>query len=138
MFQEKREPVFWYNVPITRSDTTNTKKVRWSDQLTQVKTISPRYKSSPFTFPKKQNCVHFSCLVGQPCQQVGSLVVSQDPSLTRSLTKTSLDCSPQLQKVVFKAVNNSQNQRKLDRNNLSLNLGNKYSSYNSGRFETSI
>jgi len=129
MFQEKGDEVVWYNVPIIRTGHTN-KRVTWSDQLTHVRTISPRYKAGPFTFTQHKPCNHFSCPVGETCKMVQSYNISRDPGL--NTIKTSLGCSPQLKKVVLQAVNNSNNSNnssnshwKPDRNKLSLSLGNK-------------
>merc|ERR1711933_679762 len=61
-------PVSWVNIPITRTVNTimasvveelqqqqqqqqqqrGPKRVRWSEELTQVRNISPRYKAAPF------------------------------------------------------------------------------------------
>merc|ERR1712077_66975 len=99
----------WYNVPITitrtNGETNSPKKVRWSDNLTQVKTISPRYKASPFSWPKQKSCNHFVCTPGESCKMFGSYSLSQDPGLAHS--------------------NNSY--WKPDKKELSLNLGNNYS-----------
>merc|ERR1712197_173092 len=61
-------PVSWVNIPITRTVNTimasvveelqqqqqqqqqGPKRVRWSEELTQVRDISPRYKVAPFRF----------------------------------------------------------------------------------------
>merc|ERR1711963_163250 len=58
-------PVSWVNIPITRTVNTimasvveelqqqqqqGPKRVRWSEELTQVRDISPRYKAAPFRF----------------------------------------------------------------------------------------
>ena len=125
MYQQKESQLVWYNVPIIRTGNTS-KRVTWSDQLTDVRTISPRYKSNPFTFTQHRPCQHFSCPVGEACKMVQSWRVSQDPGL--NTIKTSLGCSPQLKKVVLQAVNNNSNSTsywKPDRNKLSLTLGNK-------------
>merc|ERR1711976_828243 len=66
-----QKPVSWVNIPITRTVNTimanvveelkqqhhehqqphqSPKRVRWSEELTQVRDISPRYKPSPFRF----------------------------------------------------------------------------------------
>merc|ERR1712193_284963 len=66
------------------------KRVRWSEELTQVRDISPRYKAAPFRF------------------QSPSRRASPSPPWS-SLTSSHLHCSPQLQKVVFRAVNNNNN-----------------------------
>ena len=126
----------WYDVPIIRTngETTNTKRVRWSDKLTEVKTISPRYKATPFSCPQQKACSHFVCTAGEPCKMYERFSVSQDPGLTynsNNVNTSSFNCSPQLKKVVIKAVNNNNNNYswKPDKKELSLNLGNNYSSY---------
>merc|ERR1711878_27191 len=59
-------PVSWVNIPITRTVNTivasvveelqqqqqqqGPKRVRWSEELTQVRDISPRYKATPIRF----------------------------------------------------------------------------------------
>merc|ERR1711902_271454 len=58
-------PVSWVNIPITRTVNTimasvveelqqqqqqGPKRVRWSEELTQVRDISPRYNAAPFRF----------------------------------------------------------------------------------------
>merc|ERR1711953_62188 len=129
----------WYDIPITRINepTSNTKRVRWSDKLTQVKTISPRYKAIPFSWPqpRQKTCNHFVCTAGESCKMFGKYSVSQDQGLAfnntnnnRSNVNTdSFNCSPQLKKVVIKAVNNNNNNYwKPDKKELSLNLGNNY------------
>merc|ERR1712154_488560 len=65
-----QRPVSWVNIPITRTVNNmmanvveelqqqqqqpqhhqSPKRVRWSEELTQVRDISPRYKASPFRF----------------------------------------------------------------------------------------
>jgi len=126
----------WYDVPIIRTngEANNTKRVRWSDQLTEVKTISPRYKASPFSWPQPKSCSHFVCTAGETCKMFGRYSLSQDPGLpynnnNNNVNTASLNCSPQLKKVVIKAVNNNNNTWKPDKKELSLNLGNNHSSY---------
>merc|ERR1712026_481661 len=101
----------WYNVPIIREQTNKTKRVRWSDMLTQVKTISPRYKADPFSWPGQKSCNHFVCTAGQPCKMFPRFSVSQDPGLAQNnnnqVNTASFNCSPQLKNVVIKAVNNN-------------------------------
>merc|ERR1712218_514528 len=126
----------WYNVPITitrtSGETNSPKKVRWSDNLTQVKTISPRYKASPFSWPQQRSCNHFVCTPGESCKMFGSYSLSQDPGLANSnkdVNTAAFNCSPQFKKVVIQAVNhNNNNYWKPDKKELSLNLGNNYSS----------
>merc|ERR1711884_805151 len=72
-----QRPVSWVNIPITRTVNNmmanvveelqqqqqqqqhhqSPKRVRWSEELTQVRDISPRYKASPFRFisPNRNN-----------------------------------------------------------------------------------
>merc|ERR1711884_171465 len=98
-------PVSWVNIPITRTVNTivasvveelqqqqqqGPKRVRWSEELTQVRDISPRYKAAPFRF--------------QSPSRGASPSPSSSPPRSR-LTSSHLHCSPQLQKVVFRAVN---------------------------------
>merc|ERR1712186_102552 len=60
-----RRSVSWVNIPITRTVDTmmasvveelqqqqqqSPKRVRWSEELTQVRDISPRHKAAPFRF----------------------------------------------------------------------------------------
>merc|ERR1712107_507650 len=85
------------------------KRVSWSPDLTQVRNISPRYKSSPFRFtsPNRRSrssddCQHFSRVSGHPCRQ-------QEQDRKYKQTTSKLPCSPQLQKVVYRAVNNNNN-----------------------------
>merc|ERR1712026_271408 len=102
----------WYNVPIIREEGNKTKRVRWSDKLTQVKAISPRYKAEPFSWPQQKSCSHFVCTAGQPCKMFARFSVSQDPGLAQN--------------------NNNQDNYyygKPDKKDLSLNLGNNYPSY---------
>merc|ERR1711997_871146 len=106
-------------------------------QVDQGKTISPRYKANPFSWPQPQQktCNHFVCKAGESCKMLGKYSVSQDQGLAfnntnnnRSNVNTdSFNCSPQLKKVVIKAVNNNNNNYwKPDKKELSLNLGNNY------------
>merc|ERR1712154_640477 len=104
----------WYNVPIIREQTNKTKRVRWSDTLTQVKTISPRYKADPFSWPGQKSCNHFVCTAGQPCQMFPRFSLSQDPGLAHNNSNSN---------------NNNYYYGKPDKKDLSLNLGNNYSSY---------
>merc|ERR1711988_323579 len=108
-------PVSWVNIPITRTVNTivasvveelqqqqqqqGPKRVRWSEELTQVRYISPRYKAAPFRFQS-------------PSRRASS---SSSPPRS-SLTSSHLHCSPQLQKVVFRAVNNNNNNNNLESN----------------------
>merc|ERR1712165_437059 len=105
-----RRPVSWVTIPITRTVDTmlasvvegiqqqqqqqqSPKRVRWSEELTQVRDISPRHKAAPCRF------------------QSPGRGASSSPSPPRSsLTTPHLHCSPQLQKVVFRAVNSNNNQ----------------------------
>merc|ERR1712227_318498 len=144
MFESKQ--VTWVNIPITRTvnnivnnashhtnnnctnninnNNTNSstlssspKRVSWSPDLTQVRNISPRYKSSPFRFtsPNRRSrssddCQHFSCVSGHPCRQ-------QEQERKYKQTTSKLPCSPQLQKVVYRAVNSNNNNSNNNYNN---------------------
>merc|ERR1711971_1134344 len=77
MQRTSQRPVSWVNIPITRTVNTimanvveelkqqqqqpqhhqSPKRVRWSEELTQIRDISPRYKASPFRFisPNRHN-----------------------------------------------------------------------------------
>merc|ERR1711950_12606 len=122
-------PVSWVNIPITRTVNTivasvveelqqqqqqGPKRVRWSEELTQVRDISPRYKAAPFRF------------------QSPSRRASPSPSYSSpprsSLTSSHLHCSPQLQKVVFRAVNNNNNNLESNSNSTSYWRGGGHSS----------
>merc|ERR1719195_18203 len=132
-----RRPVSWVNIPITRTVDTimasveeiqqqqqqqqqSPKRVRWSEELTQGRDISPRHKAAPFRF-----------------QSPGRGASSSSSPPRSSLTTPHLHCSPQLQKVVFRAVNSNNNNQdsnnnrrgggdrsgwRPDRSHLSLNL----------------
>merc|ERR1712066_905154 len=108
-------PVSWVNIPITRTVNTimasvveelqqqqqqqqqqGPKRVRWSEELTQVRDISPRYKAAPFRFQS-------------PSRRASPSSSSYSSPPRSSLTFSHLHCSPQLQKVVFRAVNNNNN-----------------------------
>merc|ERR1712018_187701 len=143
----------WVNIPITRTVNTmvnnisppqhhvSPKRVRWSEDLTQIREISPRCKTVPWKFmvpsnnknrnssSSDQRCIsqHFICKPGKPCMMKSS---ESSPN-SKSTTTTQFNCSPQLQKVVLRAVNNnnSNNQNnnnsnywRADRSNLSLTL----------------
>merc|ERR1712079_435172 len=111
-----RRSVSWVNIPITRTVDTmmasvveelqqqqqqSPKRVRWSEELTQVRDISPRHKAAPFRF-----------------QSPGRGASSPSPPRS-SLTTPHLHCSPQLQKVVFRAVNNNNNNQDSNSNSTS-------------------
>jgi len=173
---KRQKQVTWINIPITKSASNlasiaieikqqqgkigdavveSPKKVRWSEELTQIKEISPRYKSTPWRFVspnrvKSQSCQHFQCVSGKPCKIYSSqtslnrpsqpqkqcqhflceagrpCMMSQDNNIkTTIVSSKQLNCSPQLQKVVYRAVNNNNNEKdywKPDRTNLTLNL----------------
>merc|ERR1712024_191303 len=112
-----QRPVSWVNIPITRTVNNimanvveelkqqpqqSPKRVRWSEELTQVRDISPRHKSSPFRFvtPHRNRSASPS--------RSSSSSSSSRPSKS-SLSSTQLHCSPQMQKVVFRADNNNIN-----------------------------
>merc|ERR1712045_416478 len=98
-------PVSWVNIPITRTVNTivasvveelqlqqqqqGPKRVRWSEELTQVRDISPRYKAAPFRFQSPSRRASSS----------SSSPPSSYSSPPSSLTSSHLHCSPQLQKV---------------------------------------
>merc|ERR1712002_581696 len=146
--KQTSRPVQWRNIPITRinnnSDTQMnhqrsftqeaplqaqkqpSKRVTWSENLLDIRNISPRHSQSQnnFKFPEKpskatlgyishsghgsEKCSHFICGVGQPCRlkNKSSSYSSSNPSKSTSRsTTTQLNCSPQLQKVVYRAVN---------------------------------
>merc|ERR1711902_131500 len=151
----QRKHVVWVNIPISRtvnsmvtsatthetSGSTNNspKRVRWSEDLTQIRDISPRYKPNKWRFqsPSRRSkspseveprCEHYICTPGAPCRMVAgsqSSPVSLDRgdryrSSSRNNSSTaaaSLRCSPQLQKVVYRAVNNNNNSDNSSNNN---------------------
>merc|ERR1712066_932375 len=80
------------------------KRVRWSEELTQVRDISPRYKAAPFRFQSPSRSTSSS-----PPSSYSSPPSSSSSPPRSSLTSSHLHCSPQLQKVVFRAVNNNNN-----------------------------
>merc|ERR550517_759684 len=122
-----QRPVSWVNIPITRTvnnimanvveelkqqqQQQSPKRVRWSEELTQVRDISPRHKSSPFRFvtPHRNRSASPS--------RSSSSSSSTRPSKS-SLSSTQLHCSPQMQKVVFRAVNNNNNESNNNNNNI--------------------
>merc|ERR1711920_1078442 len=122
-----QRPVSWVNIPITRTVNNimanvveeleqqqpqqSPKRVRWSEELTQVRDISPRHKSSPFRFvtPHRNRSASPS--------RSSSSSSSTRPSKS-SLSSTQLHCSPQMQKVVFRAVNNNNNESNNNNNNI--------------------
>merc|ERR1711941_153309 len=119
MQRASQRPVSWVNIPITRTVNNimanvveelkqqqqheqqqpqqSPKRVRWSEELTQVRDISPRHKSSPFRSSSSSS--------------------SSRPSKS-SLSSTQLHCSPQMQKVVFRAVNNNNNESNNNNNHI--------------------
>merc|ERR1712045_803590 len=127
-----QRPVSWVNIPITRTVNNimanvveelqqqqqqqhhqSPKRVRWSEELTQVRDISPRYKASPFRFisPNRNNNNSKnrsdSPSRSSPVSRSSSSSSSR-PSKSSITSTTQLHCSPQLQKVVFRAVNNNE------------------------------
>merc|ERR1712203_65799 len=128
-----QRPVSWVNIPITRTVNNimanvveelkqqqqheqqqpqqSPKRVRWSEELTQVRDITPRHKSSPFRFVTPHR--HRSA---SPSRSSSSSSSSR-PSKS-SLSSTQLHCSPQMQKVVFRAVNNNNNESNNNNNNI--------------------
>merc|ERR1711976_686961 len=108
-----QKPVTWVNIPITRTVNTimanvveelkqqqhehqqphqSPKRVRWSEELTQVSDISPRYKASPFRFVSPNR--------NRSSSPSRSTVSRSSSSTSRpsksSLSTTQLHCSPQL------------------------------------------
>merc|ERR1711941_163097 len=132
MQRASQRPVSWVNIPITRTVNNimanvveelkqqqqheqqqpqqSPKRVRWSEELTQVRDISPRHKSSPFRFvtPHRNRSA-------SPSRSSSSS--SSRPSKS-SLSSTQLHCSPQMQKVVFRAVNNNNNESNNNNNHI--------------------
>merc|ERR1711862_837642 len=125
-----QRPVSWVNIPITRTVNNmmanvveelqqqqqpqhhqSPKRVRWSEELTQVRDISPRYKASPFRFisPNRNNNKNRSSSPSRSSSvSRTSSSSSSRPSKSSITSTTQLNCSPQLQKVVFRAVNNNE------------------------------
>merc|ERR1711971_830737 len=125
-----QRPVCWVNIPITRTVNNmmanmveelqqqqqpqhhqSPKRVRWSEELTQVRDISPRYKASPFRFisPNRNNNNNRSASPSRSSSvSRSSSSSSSRPSKSSITSTTQLHCSPQLQKVVFRAVNNNE------------------------------
>merc|ERR1712045_569201 len=130
-----QRPVSWVNIPITRTVNNimanvveelqqqqqqqpqhhqSPKRVRWSEELTQVRDISPRYKASPFRFisPNRNNNNSenrsASPSRSSSVSRSSSSSSSSRPSKSSITSTTQLHCSPQLQKVVFRAVNNNE------------------------------
>jgi len=83
-----------------------------SRQNSQMTSLAQQRQSQP------KQCAHFICEPGRPCMMTG------DNVKTSIVSSTQLNCSPQLQKVVYRAVNNNNdnNYWKPDRSNLKLNL----------------
>merc|ERR1711933_183041 len=131
-------PVSWVNIPITRTVNTivasvveelqlqqqqqqqqqGPKRVRWSEELTQVRDISPMYKAAPFRFQSPSR---------RASPSPPSSYSSSFPPRS-SLTSSHLHCSPQLQKVVFRAVNNNNNNLDSNSNSTSFWRGGGHSS----------
>merc|ERR1711971_970833 len=127
MQRTSQRPVSWVNIPITRTVNNimasvveelkqqqqqpqhhqSPKRVRWSEELTQVRDISPRYKASPFRFisPNRHNNNNNKNRSASPSRS--SSTSSSRPSKSSITSTTQRHCSPQLQKVVFRAVNNN-------------------------------
>jgi len=135
-------PVMWVNIPITRTVNSivnnvspqhhvSPKKVRWSEDLTQIREISPRCKSAPWKFKvpvnsksksqfsSEEKCSghHFICKPGKPCMMKSSENSPNNNSTITSTTTTQFNCSPQLQKVVLRAVNNNNSSNNQNNNN---------------------
>merc|ERR1712106_315833 len=124
--------VTWRDIPITRINTNKCKteeinnpkqtpakspsgkRVTWNENLLDIRNISPRIKAENYKFPVKPKesktyCSHFTCRAGHPCRQTNSGTATNSKKPTT--TTTQLNCSPQMQKVVFRAVNQSPNQK---------------------------
>lgn len=124
-----QRPVSWVNIPITRTVNNimanvveelqqqqqqpqhhqSPKRVRWSQELTQVRDISPRYKASPFRFISPNRSQRSASPSRSSSVSRSSSSSSSRPSKSSITSTTQLHCSPQLQKVVFRAVNNNEN-----------------------------
>merc|ERR1712045_931939 len=122
-----QRPVSWVNIPVNnimanvveelqqqqQQHHQSPKRVRWSEELTQVRDISPRYKASPFRFisPNRNNNNDRN-RSASPSRSSSvsrsSSSSSSRPSKSSITSTTQLHCSPQLQKVVFRAVNNNE------------------------------
>merc|ERR1712106_423891 len=126
--------VTWRDIPITRINTNkyNTEetnypkqtpakspsgeRVTWNENLLDIRNISPRIKTDNFKFPVKPKqsktyCSHFTCRAGHPCRQTNSGTATTSSKKPTTTTTSQLNCSPQMQKVVFRAVNQSPNQK---------------------------
>ena len=113
------------NLRQTQVEKQSGKQVTWSENLLDIKTISPRYSKDKFKFPSTpsrtndDNCRHFICGVGQPCRLKSR---SSTPNLHKATKKNSIiplsqyqsntrpttiyfKSSPQLQEVIYRAVN---------------------------------
>merc|ERR1712045_648918 len=123
-----QRPVSWVNILITRTVNNimanvveelqqqqqqqpqhhqSPKRVRWSEELTQVRDISPRYKASPFRFISPNRNRSASPSRSSSVSRSSSSSSSR-PSKSSITSTTQLHCSQQLQKVVFRAVNNNE------------------------------
>ena len=86
------------------------KRVTWNENLLDIRNISPRITQDKFKFPTKTNstasdyCSHFTCRVGHPCRLKSSPTAHTSTQSSIKPTTSQLKCSPQLQKVVFRAV----------------------------------
>jgi len=128
------------NTPSKPVEKAKSKKVSWNSNLLEVKEISPRVNMNMFSYPTSNNnninqtkdshcCNHFVCGVGQPCRLNNQ---NQKNNNTKNngpvhMKKAKLNCSPQLQKVVFRAVNQDRTENPTHnwnarRENLKLNI----------------
>ena len=131
---DKTRQVKWRDIPITRLDKNtyengkpvnsqiqynsipaetqkqSGKKVTWNENLLDIKNISPRITQDKFKFPSKTNstapdyCSQFTCRVGHPCRLISIPTAHTSTHSHIKPTTSQLKCSPQLQKVVFRAV----------------------------------
>eukprot|EP00091_Calanus_sinicus_P005141 TRINITY_DN15527_c0_g1_i1.p1 TRINITY_DN15527_c0_g1~~TRINITY_DN15527_c0_g1_i1.p1 ORF type:complete len:173 (-),score=62.28 TRINITY_DN15527_c0_g1_i1:104-553(-) len=118
-------PIKWRDIPIMRVDKKpyenenakpvktqkqSVKKVTWNENLLDIMNISPRITQDKFKFPSKANskpsdyCSHFTCRVGHPCRLTSSSTAHTSRQSSEKPSTTQLNCSPQLQKVVFSAI----------------------------------
>ena len=86
------------------------KRVTWNENLLHIRNISPRITQDKFKFPSKTNstapdyCSQFTCRVGHPCRLISIPTAHTSTHSNIKPTTSQLKCSPQLQKVVFRAV----------------------------------
>ena len=85
------------------------KRVTWNENLLDIRNISPRINKDKFKFLTETNSTasdysHFTCRVGHPCRLKSSPTAHTSTQSSIKPTTSQLKCSPQLQKVVFRAV----------------------------------